>query len=355
MRAFSTRRQVEPGTELGRTSVPPGRQTSAAGQALIVMLVCMLGWTLLAAPTLRRSADASPDGARRTASRAALAPFEAISNLTRLTTVTDAAAEAVGHDPNLAPGGQVSLAPEPLPTGGGTPNPTDAPTADSTTPIRTPTGQDKLRVAVIGDSLAAGLGYGTERVFRPALVRVTRQGRISTGLARPDYFDWPGAMQAIVQSFQPDLVIVMLGENDNQGLRTTGGHDQTPIGTTAWPAAYEQRVEDFMRIAVSAGARVVWVGLPTVQDRSRWDFIRRENAIYEHAASVVPNVAYLDSWDLFAAADGGYTPFYRGSGSVQVVREPDGLHFTGLGYALLARAAAEMAERAFGLWPGAIQ
>jgi hypothetical protein len=315
------------------------------------MLACLLGWTLLAAPTLRRAADASPDGARRTAALAVLAPFAAISNLTRLTAITDAAAIAVGHDPNQAPGGQVSLNPEPLPTTPGSPQPP----VDATGPIRTPTGQDKLRVAVIGDSLAVGLGYGAEHVFRPALVRVTRQGRISTGLARPDYFDWPGAMESIVQSFQPDLVIVMLGENDNQGLRTTGGHEQTPIGTTGWPTAYEQRVEDFMRIAASGGARVVWVGLPTVQDRSRWDFIRRENAIYQNAASVVPNVAYVDTWDLFAAADGGYTPFYRGTGSVEVVRAPDGLHFTSTGYALLARAAAKAAEQAFDLSPSAIQ
>ena len=58
-------------------------------------------------------------------------------------------------------------------------------------PIRKPTGKNKLRVAVIGDSLASGLGVYLERVLRPALVRVSRQGRISTGLARPDYFDWP--------------------------------------------------------------------------------------------------------------------------------------------------------------------
>ena len=116
MRGLSIRRRVGPGTELGRTPVPPGRHTSAAGQVLIVMLVCLLGWTLLAAPTLRRAADASPDGARRTSALALLAPFAAISNLTRLTSLTDAAALAVGHDPNQAPGGQVSFAPEPLPT-----------------------------------------------------------------------------------------------------------------------------------------------------------------------------------------------------------------------------------------------
>ena len=66
-------------------------------------------------------------------------------------------------------------------------------------------------------------GYYAERVFRPRLVKVSRQGRISTGLARADYFNWPFTMRQIVDSFDPDLVIVMLGENDHQSLQSVRG------------------------------------------------------------------------------------------------------------------------------------
>ena len=90
-------------------------------------------------------------------------------------------------------------------------------------PIRKPTGTDKLRVVVVGDSLATGLGISLERVLKPSLVRVSRQGRISTGLARPDYFDWPAALTEIVDNFRPDLIVIMLGENDNQALRHAFG------------------------------------------------------------------------------------------------------------------------------------
>ena len=75
-------------------------------------------------------------------------------------------------------------------------------------PIRKPTGTNKLRVVVIGDSLATGLGVYLERATKPSLVRVSRQGRISTGLARPDYFDWPAALTEIVNKFRPDLIVV---------------------------------------------------------------------------------------------------------------------------------------------------
>ena len=56
--------------------------------------------------------------------------------------------------------------------------------------MRRPTGHDKLRVVIVGDSLAAGVGYIAGRVFRPAVVDIEQHGRISTGLSRPDYFNW---------------------------------------------------------------------------------------------------------------------------------------------------------------------
>ncbi len=313
------------------------------------MLVCISLWSLLSAPMMHRAAEASNDGARRTAALAALAPLKAISDISQLTKITDVALQALGRDPDEDPGGQVSLEPEPLPTFTGEPRPTVEPTVDTTAPMRDPTGKNKLRVAVVGDSLAAGLGYGSERIFRPALAKVTRQGRISTGLARPDYFNWPGAMRAIVGGFRPDLVIIMLGENDNQGLRAPDGKEETAIGTVDWPAAYQNRVENLMQLAVSGGARVVWVGLPAVKDEARWDFIRHQNEIYESAAEVVPNVAYLDSWELFAAPDGGYSAFYRRNGFIQLVRGSDGVHFNATGYEILARAVALTAANEFGL------
>ena len=149
---------------------------------------------------------------------------------------------------------------------------------------------------MIGDSLAAGLGVYMERVLRPALVRVSRQGRISTGLARPDYFDWPVALSEIVDNFQPDLIVIMLGENDNQALRNAAGREEQPVGTFDWPQAYGERVEDFMRLATSKGARVVWVGLPIVSDKGRWGIVERQNMVFDDSAGTVDDVAFLDTW-----------------------------------------------------------
>ncbi len=261
-----------------------GRRTMPAGRVFIVMLVCLFGWTLLFAPTMKRAAEASPDGARRTAAIAVLTPFVAISDALRITDLTDGVEQALGRDPDEAPGGGIVVPPEPIPSVPGEDGGEDGGGQVHTRgPIRKPTGKNKLRVAVIGDSLASGLGVYLERVLRPALVRVSRQGRISTGLARPDYFDWPAALSEIVDNFQPDLIVVMLGENDNQALRNAAGREETPVGTFEWPQAYGERVEDFMRLAtVERRPR----GVGRAPDRQRQGAVGHRRATERRVRSV---------------------------------------------------------------------
>jgi len=270
-----------------------------------------------------------------------------------ITAIVNDASRVLGRDPNAAVGGSVGGIPvdiDQIPSapgrGGHGPHP-----AIRDTPLRIPTGQNPLRVAVVGDSLAAGVGFFAERVFRPILVNVIRQGRISTGLSRPDFFDWPAQMQAIVDRARPDLTIVMLGENDQQSLRIPGGQVATQIGTPGFGQAYEARVMAFARIGTSDGGHVVWIGLPNARDPRRWPFARFENQIYQDVAEVLPNVAYFDTWDAFAAANGGYTAYYRDGNHVTLVRADDGVHFNSDGYTILMRRVAQFAASAFQLDP----
>ena len=262
-----------------------------AGRVLIVILVALIVWALLYAPSLKRASEAQPLGTRRTVSLWVLRPLAAISGGLQLRAATDAIARALGRDPDAAPGGAIDVPdPEDIPTIG--PSASVSPTPDEPvvedSKIRRPTPQDKLRVVVVGDSLAAGLGVYLEREFRPALVRVSRQGRISTGLSRLDYFDWLTAMHEIEDSFRPDLVIVMIGDNDNQSLQSPGGQTVAEIGSFEWPSGYEERVEEFTRIGVDGGAHVAWVGLPIVQTKERWPVMQRQNDIFERVVDATP-------------------------------------------------------------------
>jgi lysophospholipase L1-like esterase len=333
-----------------------GRRLMPAGRALVVMLVALLTWTVLYAPTMRRAADASPIGIRRTISLAILTPIAAVSEWVGLDEVAGTVEQAVGRDPGR-PGGALVPPPEDIPLA--PPEDPDDPDGNgngghggaSDEPIRVPTPDRKLRVAIVGDSLAAGLGFFAERVFRPRLVRVSGQGRISTGLARPDYFNWPYTMRKIVDRFDPDLVIVMLGENDHQSLQDVHGNREAQIGTSEWPATYRERVLTMMRIATSRGAKVVWAGLPISADFRLREHSRRQNDIIAFAANIPNGVVYFDAWDRFRDPEGGYSAYFREGGHVVLIRAGDGLHFNALGYTILAREIAELAAEEFGLSP----
>jgi uncharacterized protein len=336
---------LAPKPTLARTPAPPGRDTMPAGKVMVVILVCLLVWGLLDAPALKRSSEAQPLGTRRTVSLWVLNPLAAVSNVLQLTHVTDAVSGALGNDPNAPPGG--GLPPDALPSAGGSPHPSRPPVR--TDRMRTPTPNNRLRVVIVGDSLAAGLGVSAERALSPTLTRVSKQGRISTGLTRPDYFNWPAEMQDIMDVFRPDLVIVMTGVNDNQSLETPGGQVQTPIGTDPWGPAYRDRVEHFDRIAVNAGAHVVWVGLPIVSNKGRWQLFQFQNKLFQQVASRVPNTVYVDTWDRFAANNGQYSDYYWQNGHVEKIRESDGIHFNGTGYNIVAQAAIQAAIDTFQL------
>lgn len=334
----------------------------AAGRVLVTMLVCLLVWTFLYAPELQRASEAQPEGTRRSVSLAVLGPVVWLSDTIGLSGATDGATRALGRDPDDAVGGSVgdipvevddipTVAPGTQPPGTGKPGGDGGKEEPTTTQLRVPTAEDKLRVAVVGDSLAAGVGYFAERVFKPFFVDVLKQGQISTGLARPDYFNWMANMQLIVRRYRPDLTVVMIGENDNQTLKAPGGATDTPIGTFDWRNAYEQRVRRFAKIATSKGGHVVWVGLPIERDTQRWMLIERQNDVFRAVAAKLPNVVYLDTWELFAKSDGSYTAYYRDGNQVKLVREGDGIHFNADGYTILMEKVAEAARQAFGLDP----
>jgi uncharacterized protein len=203
----------------------------------------------------------------------------------------------------------------------------------------------------VGDSLAVGIGIFGGRVMKPFFVDLRTRARISTGLARPDYFNWMDEMQGIIDTYRPDLTVVMLGENDNQNLLTARGDLEQSIGTFEWASLYEERVERFAKIGTSAGGHVMWVGLPNERDRARWEIRRKQNEIYEAVAARLPNVGFFDTWAAFDAPDGGYTAYYRDGDKIKLVRADDGIHFNPDGYALVMERALEQTTEEFDLHP----
>jgi hypothetical protein len=366
------RRVVTLEPEPEQPEAPEPRKTSPR-DVFVTIVVCLLLWTLLASPLLERSAEAGPIGARRTAALALLRPLVAISDALFLSSATGTVERALGRDPNEQPGGELALPAFALPDGEdgapARPSPAAGDGADAdqghqgdghgrasnadagpeVNAIRTPTASNKLRIAVIGDSLSQGLGPAIERWMDPSVARVLSLGRQSTGLSREDYFNWQAGMRQIVEQFRPDLVFVMLGSNDGQAQISPSG-SAIPVGTWEWVHGYRERAEQLVGEATRAGTRVVWVGIPIVKERQRWGFYRNVNEIYREAVSSDPNSTYVDTWTAFEGRDGGYSAFIRNDhGQLVEVRAGDGVHFTPAGYGLLGKLALRGADQAFGM------
>jgi uncharacterized protein len=353
---------------------PPGPRRASARDVFVTIVVCLSLWALLASPLLERNAEAGPVSTRRSAALALLRPLVAISDTLLLSRATSSVERALGREPEAPPGGELALPAFDLPAeefeptreppgrsvGSGPTKtaeppvraddqhePAEGPAAPN--PIRTPSSSNKLRVAVIGDSLSQGLGPAIERWMDPGVARVLSLGRQSTGLSREDYFDWQAGMRQIVREFRPDLVFVMLGSNDAQPQISREGA-AIPVGSVDWVDGYRERAAALLREATRAGTHVVWVGIPIVKERQRWDFYRRVNDIYRDTANADPFGTFVDTWEPFEARDGGYTAYVRNErGDLVEVRAPDGVHFTPTGYSFIGKMAIRAADAAFGM------
>jgi hypothetical protein len=356
--------------------VPGSRRFGlAAGQVLLVMLICMGVWTLLSAHSLHKSSEAAPDGARRSASLAVLGPVDTLTHLLFIDRLAAVFQGLVGHDPNkVSPGGladgppvgppptQPSLLPttgpgpanttEPRNPGNGNgngnghhpsprPTKTTKPGGPALADLRVPTAKNPLRVLVVGDSFAEDVEIGLAPVTDSKYVRIIQKGLHSTGLCRPDYYNWPNALQVFMTQYHPDIVLIMLGGNDAQPIWVLKGGDIVKIpfgvGDERWRETYRDRIDQMMEIGSQGGAHVAWIGLPIMgkDDAAFNDNMHTLNGMYIREAEAHPDVLYVDAYDLFSK-DGHYTDYLPDkNGNLRLVRAPDKVHMSSDGNRIL--------------------
>ena len=177
------------------------------------------------------------------------------------------------------------------------------------------------RLLVTGDSLAYYLGQQLATARRGRTTNV--DSHHSSGLARPDYFDWTAYARGQVGRYSPTSVVVYLGGNDCQPLRRDGTGSWTSVGTAAWSAEYQRRAAELMRVYTDAGARVHWLGLPVARDAEISNCYRRLNAATTAAARSVAGVSWTETWSLYTV-NGRYSDYIQGV----LARQEDGIHLT---------------------------
>jgi hypothetical protein len=211
--------------------------------------------------------------------------------------------------------------------------------------VPTPTPASPLRILVVGDSLGIDLGESFVRILdTTGFVTTTIAARGDTGLANQGYFDWPAQLPPLLTAARPDIVVVLVGANDDQGMYVGA----VPVSTTsqAWSRAYARRVDRVLAASQQAGARTVWVGLPPMEDPELDAAMRRVNRIDELQTRRYPDALYLPPPAALVTCSGQYKEFaVEASGETVQLRTPDHVHLTWSGADALADGAIGAIDR----------
>jgi lysophospholipase L1-like esterase len=294
-------------------------------------------WFLLFAPTLQHNAQVSPVGTRRTASLDLVGPAAALSRglqLSHIVSLTGREDGQPGGTGGLVVAGPRVHRPSPRPAIAAGHAPT---TTTTTTDPMLPTAAAPLRVLIVGDSIGLDVGGPLQYdLAATGVVNAALDGRESTGLTRPDYFNWPAELASDLTTAHPQVVVVMIGANDAQDFP---GPPDVPFTSPRWNELYAQRVAQFMQIARSTGASVYWVGLPPMQDPGLNAQVADLNAVVQQQAALQkPPVHYIGTDKVLGTAQGGYTAFVTdATGQIVAARAPDGTHLTSGGGQIVAQ------------------
>ncbi len=314
-----------------------------AGLVLVLVVGSLLIAMFLNADATLRKSEAKGDGWRTDVAKS-IASFSDTLHLDFFRgEVDDALGKNQGTDTDVADILAQQQAQEN--TGDGETDTTEAPPAPVLPVIAPPTPTEKLRFWVGGDSITQTFGTSMQQVAAgTGVMDPTLDFHVSTGLARPDYFNWPEYLVNTVLPKDPQVMVIMFGANDGQGMEGPGGKVYSR-GTPEWLDEYRRRVGATMDLLKDPDndRLVIWVGAPVMRPGSGVHEMDQLDYVYWSEAQSRPWIQYFDSWPFFSDANMQFVseaPF--ADGVARGLRQKDGVHLSTIGgnrlsWAVLAR------------------
>jgi hypothetical protein len=184
-----------------------------------------------------------------------------------------------------------------------------------------------MRLWIGGDSLAGSLGPSLgETVAATGVVAPRFDSRVSSGLASPEFFDWPEHAAEQMALRDPEAVVFIIDTNDAFAMPDLATADDAAEIT----ADYAAQVEEMMQIFIGDEHRpVYWVATPPMNDSDLDDNVEVLNGVIAEAAARHPEVTFLDVSAEFSDSDGDYTSSVTDETVDRVLlRADDGIHLT---------------------------
>lgn len=204
------------------------------------------------------------------------------------------------------------------------------------------TPKEKKSVLIVGDSLGNGiyLGFRRDKAAREGF-DVDNRSKVSSGLSRTDFYDWPTTFEEIAKEVTTDYVIVVVGGNDIQALRN--GEEWVRREEPEWKKIYRKRIVSMVKTAKNLKtdkgkpAQLFWVGMPVMRN-SKLDRGTAELNIWYKEIVEKNNETFVPLRKLTGGENGEYVSHYKDfDGTKRKMRNDDGTHFTTEGYITVVR------------------
>ncbi|MDG1390782.1 MAG: DUF459 domain-containing protein, partial [Ilumatobacter sp.] len=212
-----------------------------------------------------------------------------------------------------------------------------------------PSPDNKAKVYIVGDSDAGTFGpYLQQLVDGTEVAETALNYKVSSGLARPDFYNWPEELAQAIPEVDPDIVVATFGGNDSQGLSAFQDELQFVVGDpldneVEWIEEYTKRAGDVMDLLLEEGRTVIWVGIPNDDNPDVTAKLAIQDRAAKAAAEARPDVIFIDTWARFSGRDGNWAEFVIDprDGEGKDVRADDGFHLNVNGAEILALDIAQ--------------
>ena len=197
---------------------------------------------------------------------------------------------------------------------------------------------DVRRILIVGDQLAGGMGAGLSRMAEgDGTIQVINRFNESSGLARPEIYDWAAAIPKMAEGKNISAAFVLMGLNDRRDIRT--GDKVFKFGSPEWNVLYQQRVDALIDVLAAQHIQVLWMGEPPMGDPALDADMQNLTAMIQ-ARVAAKGAGFVDLRAPFLNAQGGYSD--RGpddTGADRRLRESDGVTFFKMGNNRLGQIA----------------
>jgi hypothetical protein len=206
---------------------------------------------------------------------------------------------------------------------------------------------------VAGDSLAEIPGQALQRLGG-AIDVVGVESRLSTGLGRPDLYNWFTRIEQAPGELHPNVAVLSFGADDAHDYLSgvPAGKTVGPLGSSSWDAEYERRANGVTAELNAKGIYVVWLGLPNTDHHGFRESFPVVNRIIEHVvAKHRAQSTFVDTWSLLSDKHGHYASYLRVHGRLTLMRLSDGTHYTAAAGDVIAAQVVKQLGAVYSLAP----